>query len=235
MQCSNRLLPYLGAYFESLLMFQTKPADYRDAVAIEAFRDQIKSAFKQFERLACEHGGLSEWIYHTKYALTALVDEWVIRTLAEHSSSWMAYPLQLELFGETSAGERFFTQLSELRMQGEACIDLLELYYIALELGYEGQFRLTDQSKRLQLKNALFSQIQNIRKMNDFKLSETNVVTLPVADRFTNRWFRKAGLFLFVGIGVTALVLMGAIRYQAHQDRRVILQYHQQLTRSVWP
>lgn len=54
--------------------------------------------------------------YHTrldliKYVLTSLIDEVIIFSPWQYSNDWQAHPLEMELFGKSIAGERFFELL----------------------------------------------------------------------------------------------------------------------------
>lgn len=71
-----------------------------------------------------------------KYALVAFIDEQILKSNWVGRNEWMAKPLQLELYGEYTAGENFFARLRTL-LQGPPSL-ALESYYLCLALGFRG-------------------------------------------------------------------------------------------------
>lgn len=219
----NRLLPCLGALFD--VFVELKKQTPTDAPLDTAdLRAQIQDAVNQFELSALEQLIDADHIHKAKYALIALIDEWIIRQSGSLGAHWMSHPLQLEYFGENTAGERFFSQLAKIRLDSEQYIDVLEIYYLCLELGYQGQYRLNRQSSELlQLKKDLFSQIQQTRKLTDLKLSPKPLAhqAQPKCNQRVTllHWMSAAGLMLLS----VFIVLMVMLSYQAKQDRKEIL------------
>jgi type VI secretion system protein ImpK len=88
---------------------------------------------------------------------------------------WMSNPLQLKYFGEHLAGESFFAKLNKLRQGGEKNLDLLELYYTCLQLGFEGMYKLRGLEPLMALQVDLRSQIDGYRGVVDPKLAPDGV------------------------------------------------------------
>ncbi|MET0389589.1 MAG: DotU family type IV/VI secretion system protein [Polyangiales bacterium] len=70
------------------------------------------------------------------YALVAFVDEAMQADQGPLKDFWQAHLLQLELFGETRAGEGFFDRL--LRLQSDRRLGVLRVYYLCLLFGFQG-------------------------------------------------------------------------------------------------
>ena len=70
------------------------------------------------------------------YALVAFVDEAMQADQGPLKDFWQAHLLQLELFGETRAGEGFFDRLN--RAQDERRLAVLRVYYLCLLFGFHG-------------------------------------------------------------------------------------------------
>jgi type VI secretion system protein ImpK len=70
------------------------------------------------------------------YALVAFVDEVMQADQGPLKDFWQAHLLQLELFGETRAGEGFFDRL--IRVQDERRLSVLRVYYLCLLFGFHG-------------------------------------------------------------------------------------------------
>ena len=87
----------------------------------------------------------------------------------------MSKTLQLEFFGEHVGGESFFKHLDAIRKGGEAFVDVLEVYYVCLQLGFEGMYRLRGLEQLMALQVDLRSQIEGHRKYTDNRLSPYGV------------------------------------------------------------
>ena len=74
-----------------------------------------------------------------RYALTAFIDEQILKSNWPGRAEWMGQPLQLQLYGEYTAGENFFNRLRMLLQQGGTAL-ALEVYYLCLALGFRGTY-----------------------------------------------------------------------------------------------
>jgi len=77
------------------------------------------------------------------FPLVAFIDEVILASDWEHRERWRDHPLQLDLFGERTAGQRFFQRLEELRREGSARREVLEIYHLCLTLGFAGAYRIS--------------------------------------------------------------------------------------------
>lgn len=141
----------------------------------EDFRERVLQAFDTLERMALERQITTAHVQEAKYALAAFVDESVLASEWDGRLDWMSQPLQLEFFGEHLAGEGFFRHLATLRQGGDANIDLLELYYLCLQLGFEGVYRMRGIEQLMALQVDLRSQIDGVRGVADPRLSVDGV------------------------------------------------------------
>lgn len=147
------------------------------------YRDKILSGFDIMERMAFERQIGSLVLKDAKYALAAYIDEAVLSSAWPGRSQWMSRPLQLELFGDHLAGEGFFDRLTQLRQGGETNLDLLELYYVCLQLGFEGVYKIRGLEQLMALQVDLRSQIEGYRGVLDPKLSPQGVPAVPLISR----------------------------------------------------
>ncbi|MCK4609219.1 MAG: type IVB secretion system protein IcmH/DotU [Gammaproteobacteria bacterium] len=134
----------------------------RGAELTEAYAGQIKLAMEELERNAVEEQIEAFSMQKMKYAIAAFIDEAILSSAWPYRKKWMGKPLQLQYFGEHSAGEGFFKQLAELRQMGTQHVDILEVYFICLQLGFEGMYRLQGLEKLLGLQVDLRSQIEMV-------------------------------------------------------------------------
>ena len=78
-------------------------------------------------------------IAEARYALTAFIDEQILKSAWPGRVEWMNQPLQLALYREVTAGENFFARMRALLNHG-GHEDALEIYYLCLALGFRGAY-----------------------------------------------------------------------------------------------
>lgn len=78
-------------------------------------------------------------LVEARYALVAFIDEQILKSNWPGRAEWMGQPLQLQLYGEYTAGENFFNRLRMLLQQGGTAL-ALEVYYLCLALGFRGTY-----------------------------------------------------------------------------------------------
>jgi len=161
LECATSLLAYMSVF--------RKPD--RGARVNPKFRRVVMSGFDEFERKAFEYKIPMQIVKEAKYALCSYIDEIVLTSNWPGRLDWMAKPLQLEFFGEHVGGEGFFIRLNNLRQQGEQYVNLLEVYYVCLQLGFEGVYRMRGLEQLMALQVDLRSQIQGYRKYKSEHLS----------------------------------------------------------------
>jgi type VI secretion system protein ImpK len=132
---------YRGFYMLFLLRNGHVPAQ------AEAFRERVKGLLAAVDRGAQKMSLPAEDVFRAKFAFCALLDEVVLRSKFAIRDSWERRPLQLELFGEHMAGERFFEYLEALRAEGARHVQALEVYHMCLLLGFEGRHALDGSEK----------------------------------------------------------------------------------------
>lgn len=109
---------------------------------IDAFAGRVGSFLANYERQAQAYGKIPGLVSEAKYAFCALFDEAVLSTGGELAERWSGAPLQLQHFGEHLAGEGFFHHLDRLRLDPVQNLEVMEVYYTCLLLGFKGKFLL---------------------------------------------------------------------------------------------
>lgn len=128
-------------------------------------RDFLLRAIADFEQNARKLGVAAERILVARYALCTVVDETVASTPWGGTSQWAHDSLLVSLHKETSGGEKFFQLLAKMSEDPQRNLDLIELMYACLALGFEGRYRVVENGKS-QL-NELRARTQNlIRQQN---------------------------------------------------------------------
>ncbi|MBL8473016.1 MAG: DotU family type VI secretion system protein [Rhodocyclaceae bacterium] len=129
-----------------------------------ALRDTLLRQLAAFEQKAKESGVAAESVLVGKYALCTLVDEAVSCTPWGGTAQWAKMSLLVSVFREGYGGEKFFQLLNKMAEDPQRNIDLLELFYVCIALGFEGRFGVVDNG-RDQLEKLRDRLVEIIRKV----------------------------------------------------------------------
>jgi type VI secretion system protein ImpK len=110
---------------------------------IEELRTQLMQMMRTFETLGRANGVDDERLGASRYCLCTFLDE-AISSTPWGAGLWGRQSLLVTFHNEASGGERFFLILQRLAQNPTANIDVLELIYVILGLGFEGRYRLLD-------------------------------------------------------------------------------------------
>lgn len=143
-----------------------------------------------------------------KFALAAFIDETVLIADFPLREEWEKYPLQLEYVGEHLAGLTFFERLDAImkNSEAEADIDVVEVCYVCLLLGYKGKYNIYYEE---QLKSVIENIADFLRRAGRLQVSPLSPhwkVTdqpEPVEDPGLPRWMKIGGT---VALGVVILI-----------------------------
>ncbi len=108
----------------------------------QVFRSNIRAALKAAIEQAKSRGYSPESIQLSVLAVAAFLDESVLKLQSAAFAEWPQRPLQEELFGHNRAGEVFFENMRGLlaRNDSQETVESLEVYCLALLLGYRGRY-----------------------------------------------------------------------------------------------
>ena len=108
-----------------------------------------------------------------RYVLCTFVDTAVLNTPWGSQSDWASQSLLVMFHKEVSGGEKFFEILDRVRGNPARYIDLIELIFVCLALGYEGMYRHdpSGQSRLGELQHDLYRVIRDHRQLGDEDLS----------------------------------------------------------------
>lgn len=176
----------------------------------EAFRRQVCRLLEDIERSAQALKLAPGDVAEARFAFCALLDEVVLNSQLSIRGAWECRPLQLELFGEHMAGERFFDRLEQLRCEGAARLPALEVYHLCLLLGFQGRYALESPEKLDYLTARLGDEIAH--------LQGRRIAFAPhwaAPDRVVHKLRRELPLWAMgVVFATLALLAFGAMRVQ---------------------
>jgi len=154
---SLRDLLYDGFYMLFLLKQGREPDSAGDFVA------RVQAFLADFERGAKKLNASADDVYASKFAFCAAIDEAVLASSFKIRAEWERRPLQLVLFGEQLAGEKFFELLEACRAQGVARLQSLEVFHMCLLLGFQGKYLLEGPEKLAYLTGRLGDEIAQMK------------------------------------------------------------------------
>ncbi len=137
----NRDLPGLCSDFLMLIMQIRITRQIDDPATL---RVRVKDLLSRLDSKARSVAIEFEQLESSKYALVAFLDEAITGIEFADKDSWLASPLQMELYNRYDAGEEFFKRLSQLRQRPQSNLQALEIYYLCLVAGFKGKYQHSD-------------------------------------------------------------------------------------------
>jgi type VI secretion system protein ImpK len=136
-QSDNALLGLASPVLELILRVRSG-----QLVPSSDMRRTVDDLLADLEERGLAAGYLERQVRSAKFVLAAFIDELVLTTDFPLRAEWEKTPLQLEYFGEHLAGVKAFERLDEHMDNGEADVDVVEIYYVCLLLGYKGKYKI---------------------------------------------------------------------------------------------
>jgi type VI secretion system protein ImpK len=167
--------------------------------------EQFKThAIAQIEYFQSQNFGLGpdqQLTEYASYGVCCLIDELILNTPWGDSSSWSTESLLVLFHREAWGGERFFGHLDDMKNRPGQTLPVLALYYVSLELGFEGQYRQFPNGLRQlhDIKDDLFNIIRRQQPPSNFELS-------PAWQGVTDT---RSGIVKYVPFWVILLVTFG--------------------------
>lgn len=134
---------------------------------------QVVQQVRQFESRAQAAGLTPQMITAARYALCAMLDESVLNTPWGEHGGWAAKTLLTTFHGETYGGEKFFLILDRLGQDFAKHLDLIELMYLCLALGFGGRYAIEPggRARLADIQEDLYRRIKPIRGLAADELS----------------------------------------------------------------
>jgi type VI secretion system protein ImpK len=132
---------------------------------IESLRDRVVAEINAFERKITPLGLSLQTIRAARYALCATIDDIVLNTPWGSRSLWTQRSMVGTFHNEVVGGDRFWDLLNDLKRDAAVNLDLLELLYFCITLGFEGKYRVLPRgaSELILVREDLYRLIRNNR------------------------------------------------------------------------
>jgi type VI secretion system protein ImpK len=133
--------------------------------AIHDLQERLVIKIKSFEEGVSRQGVSQKQVKIASYFLCSFLDDMVLNTPWGSQSNWAQNSLSIQLHHRNVGGEEFFQILQQLMQQPAQNLDLLELAYLCLSLGFEGQYRNQDRGIRAldDLRQELYLVLQRMK------------------------------------------------------------------------
>jgi type VI secretion system protein ImpK len=112
-----------------------------------SLRAQLLAWLRQFEERAEAAGIARNDVLLARYVLCTALDEAVLSTPWGSSSEWGKQSLLITVHNEAWGGEKVFQLLDHCLQSPRERLDLLELLYLCLCLGFEGRYRVMNDGR----------------------------------------------------------------------------------------
>lgn len=173
----------------------------------EQLRNKLIRELEDFKGSARKVLGDPKKVTQASYIMCTALDEAAMNTPWGHEANWAQHNLLATFHNEVIGGERFFTLLKGLAKNPADNIDLLELMYVCLALGYGGAYRIAQngQETLTKVRLWLFEIIQSVRHNPDTVLAQHWAGT--------NMQERKLPRLTPLWVGLAAALALASIVY----------------------
>jgi type VI secretion system protein ImpK len=180
---------------------------------VTGLRRHALEEIRRFEEHARSSSVPNDIVLAARYALCAGLDEAVLATPWGGQSEWAQHPLLVTLHREAWGGEKFFEMLDRIKADPSRYIDLMELQYLLLALGFAGKYHVVERGhERLaQIQQDLY---RSIRAHRGTPPDELSLRWRGLEDR-RNRLVRYVPWWV---VGAAALAII-AVVFSAYYSR----------------
>jgi type VI secretion system protein ImpK len=140
---------------------------------VSSLHRQVFMEIHAFENYARSAGANAEDVLAARYVLCTALDEAVLNTPWGAQSEWATQTLLISFHREAFGGQKFFQILERIVGDPQRYINLMELMYACLALGFEGRYRLEERgaSRLVEVQQDLYQRIRAVRGAAEGELS----------------------------------------------------------------
>lgn len=189
---------------------------------LSKLHQELMQEIQAFQTMAKTQGYSSEHILVSRYALCATLDDLIKNTSWGAHGQWDQYSLLTAFHPDTVNPDRFFVILERIIKEPSLYIDILELMYICLSLGFEGPYRSgsatpeptqVDHYNNFQFEKIIQGLYQQIRAYRgDFHKNLSPYLLRPLPSRRKNHKTTSLGWTLLL-TSCFVLIIMSGLGY----------------------
>ncbi|WP_445355219.1 type IVB secretion system protein IcmH/DotU [Microbulbifer sp. EKSA008] len=201
-QVRNSLNPLVSAA-SKLLGVIIKLRTTMNHANVPDLHKRLTTEIQSFEREAKQLALTPESVLTARYLLCTVVDEVVLTTPWGTASGWSQHSLLSLFHKETFGGEKCFVILQRMLETPASHLELLELFYLCLSLGFQGKYRLVQRGHEQieQIRDELYRTIEQHKQPMDRDLSP----------RWQGCVERKSRLIHYIPLWVIMSVVLGLL------------------------
>jgi type VI secretion system protein ImpK len=166
--------------------------------------DHVAREIEAFERNALNSGVSAADVQEAKYALAATGDDVVQNLPGVDRGMWIDYSMGARFFNDRNAGVGFYQRLDDAMKAPGQKFQLLELMLACLNLGFVGQYRMTENGEN-QLARTRTAVYDTLRRVTPRPDDDVSVRWMPVVLQGKRRL--SGPPVWVVGAGCLALVV----------------------------
>ena len=176
-----------------------------DIGSLSEVRSILIEDIEYFTNSALKLGLENSQVMLARYILCTFADEMINTTYWGKENSWANSSLLGHFYNETYGGDQFFQILEQLLRAPAKYLDLLEIIYLSLALGFEGKYKIKNRGKQEldAITDSLYRQMKTmqIRESKKFYTSQKSSAK-------TNHLMHKTS-YQILGLGI--VVMLGLI------------------------
>ncbi|WP_444929353.1 type IVB secretion system protein IcmH/DotU [Microbulbifer sp. SSSA002] len=201
-QVRNSLNPLVSAA-SKLLGVIIKLRTTMNHANVPDLHKRLTTEIQSFEQEAKRLALTPESVLTARYLLCTVVDEVVLTTPWGTASGWSQHSLLSLFHQETFGGEKCFAILQRMLETPASHLELLELFYLCLSLGFQGKYRLVQRGHEQieQIRDELYRTIEQHKQPMDRDLSP----------RWQGCVERKSRLIHYIPLWVIMSVVLGLL------------------------
>jgi type IV/VI secretion system ImpK/VasF family protein len=217
---ANKEIPSLAILATDVLLIGVKIRETPNLGQADQLKRLLSSYIKDFERTCLSHGKPAESVEQAKYALAAFIDETVINSDNNCRETWIADPLATSFFNDSLAGENFFKRLEALLPDLKRNLDVVEVFYFCLALGFQGRYRLSGPEVLPNVVRNLLKRVESLKGAPAKAVSPAAYVHPGVKGREASGRPLVIGSALFLVVSALLYVLLMFVRTPHVRQRR---------------
>ena len=209
----------LVALANHLLLLVPSLRGSRQVADVVELRRSLSQSIRDFAAAAAAAGITPDRVMAARYVLCTMIDEAASDTPWGGSGVWASHSLLAMFHNETEGGEKVFQLMARLAEDPAANLDLLELIYSALVLGFEGRYRIVDNgTAQLEaIRNKLAQIIRSQRGDHPKALAQHWLGEVAVARRAPG-WLPLAATGAVTALVLTVVYLAFYLSLEAYSD-----------------
>lgn len=215
MYIANPLLAAARPLILLLINFHDSPQPENSLI----LRDKIIQAFEQFEKMAKRYSCEPRLILAARYCLCTALDETILANSWAIDSIWSQQSFLSLFHRETWGGERFFILLEKMYDHPQENIDLLELFFVLLTMGFEGKYYNQGKAVLNKITHHLYTLIIEMRDSHAGVLSPSLIKSSKVfMSPIKSVWWYCQNLCYSMALIFAAVIITNIAIYESIAD-----------------